>query len=39
MLRLGLDINSDVVEEEDEVVEEKKSENDNIEEASMDELD
>ena len=43
MLRLGLDLNSDVVEEEEEVEEEvveeeKKSEND-VEESSMEELD
>ena len=38
MLRLGLDLNSDVVEEEEEVVEEEESEN-NVEEPSMEELD
>ena len=39
MLRLGLDLNSDVVVEEDEVIEEKKIENDDIEESSMEEID
>ena len=40
MLRLGLDLNSDVVEEEEvENVEEKKSESDNVEESEMEELD
>ena len=41
MLRLGLDLNSDVVEEEEEVenVEEKNIESDNVEESEMEELD
>ncbi len=39
MLRLGLDLNSDVVEEKEEIVEEKKSEIDDVEETSMETLD